>query len=449
MRNRFAPRDAALLCLVTLPSLLPCAACYQGRLHRSDSVSPSPDAAPPSSPDAGSPPPPPTRDAGGPTPLPDAGSPDAVCGDERRTPLIYYGTSTPTYLPLAPEQVLAIGTFEVTGCSGTLIAPRWVLTAHHCDVQIGDAFCIGTDPAAPNTCIRIEQVANEPDGNDLTLLRLERDASERLPSVRPIPILTETMDASWVGRTAEAAGYGRQEDGSSGEREFTAEPIVEVGDPFLTIDGEGRHGVCFGDSGGPVMVISSSGVVRVAGALSYGDSSCVGRDRFTRTDLFADWIQSLSGPVLDEGASCGPITPEGRCIDGRAIWCEDGSLRAEDCPVRCGWSPSESAFRCIAMSDPCEGVDGFGRCEDGVAIWCEAGELRRRDCPACGERCVLDPDAGGANCEPDPCRGLDYLGRCNGDVAEYCVGGAFRQRDCAAEGLRCRWIDSDVGYWCG
>ncbi len=393
-------------------------------------------------------------DAGRPTPVDagpgrdDAGSGAPSCGDMRRTPLVYYGTREPTYLPLTAEQVLAIGTFPGT-CSGTVVAPRWIVSARHCGLSVGDAFCVGRDPASPDVCFALTEVIEEPGGNDLVLARLDDDATAALPGLVPIPWMTERMDRSWIGRTAEAAGYGQQEDGSSGEREFTAEPIVEVSNPFVTIDGEGRRGVCFGDSGGPLMVVADDGTVRVAGVLSYGDGSCVGRDNFTRIDLFSDWLAAILGPPAVDGAPCGAsLTEEGRCLGGQAVWCEAGRRRSERCTSRCGWSAAAEGYRCIDDEDPCGGVDGFGRCDGQTARWCEAGTPRARDCAACGERCILDPAAGGATCVPDPCMGLDYLGRCSGDVAEYCRDGAFQARDCAAEGLRCDWVNDEIGYWC-
>ena len=70
----------------------------------------------------------------------------------------------------------------------------------------------------------------------------------------------------------------------------------------VIIDGEGTRGVCNGDSGGPVMVIAEDGTVRVAGTLHYGDPSCVGRDNYTRVDLFRDWIEGHTGPTVVDGA---------------------------------------------------------------------------------------------------------------------------------------------------
>ena len=88
----------------------------------------------------------------------------------------------------------------------------------------------------------------------LLLVGCPTEQQEPLPDPDPDPPgvdLTEDLDDSWLGRTAEASGYGRMENGGMGVRKFTAEPIVSLRGDTLTIDGEGRHGVCFGDSGGP------------------------------------------------------------------------------------------------------------------------------------------------------------------------------------------------------
>ena len=253
-------------------------------------------------------------DSGTPVMVDDAGGggePGVCEGDERRAPLVYYGTPEPTAMPLTPGQILAIGSWN--GCTGTFITDEWVLTAEHCGIRPGRRFCVGEDPADPNVCFTAEQVQEHPD-LDMAVVRMDAPASSRMPALEPIPINTEMLDDSRIGETLEAAGYGQQEDGRSGEREFTAEPLVayERGG-FLVIDGMGERGVCFGDSGGPVMIIASDGSVRVAGDLSYGDPSCVGRDRYSRTDLAVDWIEGFVGPTVVEGGGCGSVDAAAAC----------------------------------------------------------------------------------------------------------------------------------------
>ncbi len=372
-------------------------------------------------------------------------------GDVRANSAVYYGTEQPTYVPLTAGQILAIG--RLPGCSGTLIAPDWVLTANHCGAFIGDRFCIGAIPSEPTTCFDVVDVVNHP-AQDTALLRLAEDVRLTAPEVEPIPIMVEALDSSWVGRTAEGAGYGDQEDNTSGEREFTAEPISEVGE-WLTVDGEGDRGLCFGDSGGPVMVIATDMSVRVAGDLSWGAPSCVGEDNYARTDVIADWIQSYTGPaVVGKGPHpCGAITEAGRCMaDGStAMWCAgDQTLSVDNCATgsSCGWDASASGYRCITEADPCGGVDEFGTCTNGVARWCENGQPKQRNCESCGDVCRLTAAGGGANCIADPCMGLDFLGRCDGNVAQWCEAGQLQEVDCSELGETCQFINNNVGWYC-
>ena len=126
---------------------------------------------------------------------------------------------------------------------------------------------------------------------------------------------------------------------------------------MLTIDGQGMRGVCFGDSGGPVMVIAADGTVRVAGDLSNGDGSCVGQDNYTRADVHRAWIEGFTGPtVVDPGGGGGDA------------------------------------------GDPCVGLDERGRCDGPVARWCQGGAPRQRDCAACGQACDWVDDVMGFYC---------------------------------------------------
>ncbi|MCB9620244.1 MAG: trypsin-like serine protease [Sandaracinus sp.] len=390
---------------------------------------------------------PPRTDSGGPISTPDGATPP-ICGDERRVPLVYYGTPEPTAMPLTPGQILAIGAWG--GCTGTFITDEWVLTAEHCGVRVGREFCVGPDARNPNVCFRVTQVQNHP-SQDMTLARMDAPASSRIPELQPIPINTVMLDNSWIGRTAEAAGYGQQENGRSGEREFTAEPIsgFERGE-FLVIDGEGTRGVCFGDSGGPVMILAEDGSVRVAGDLSFGDPNCLGQDRYSRTDLAVDWIESFTGPTVIEGGDCGTVGTEGRCVGNTAVFCEGDVVASERCEGACGWDAGAEGYRCLAGEDPCGGVTAAGACDGNVARWCERGVLRQRDCAGCdGQVCGDVAEVGGVYCMPDPCEGIDYLGMCDGDTAVWCADGReVRRRNCAREGLRCDFVNDMIGYFC-
>ncbi|MCB9546088.1 MAG: trypsin-like serine protease [Myxococcales bacterium] len=399
----------------------------------------------PPRPDAAVSPPPPEPDAAAaPPPPPDFPDGQDACGDIRVAEKVYHGTREPSALPLTPGQILAVGSFN--GCSGTLIAERFVLSATHCGHRRGAEFCMGPDPDRPNACLRAVAVHENPRA-DQTILEMDRDASSVLPGVQPIPILTEVMDNGWIGRTAEAAGYGQTEYGGFNTRWFTAEPIVRLSSDTVTIDGQGRRGVCFGDSGGPVMVQASDGSVRVAGDLSNGDGSCVGRDNYTRTDVFVDWIEGFTGPTVVDGAPCGPVTAEGRCLDGVAQWCEGDELQTDRCAVRCGFDARADGYRCLQGADPCGGYDAAGACDGQTARWCEAGAPRARDCGACGESCAVVAGVGAA-CTADPCAGLDYQGRCTGDTAEWCDDGELHTEDCGQRGQRCGWVNQEIGYFC-
>ena len=286
-------------------------------------------------------------------------------------------------------------------------------------------------------------------------MHLNRDARELAPSVEPVPLFTGTLDSSWIGTTAEASGYGQQENGRSGEREFTAEPIVRVQGNLVTIDGQGQRGVCFGDSGGPLFVTAPDGTTRVIGDLSYGDPSCLGRDNYTRTDIHRTWIEGYTGPTLPPGPQpCGDVDVVGFCNTDftAATWCgPNDELQQEACDNGrvCAFSPTDGGWRCLdPADDPCGGVTPRGACDDNKLSWCDEGVLLERNCGECEETCIpYEDETQGFNCVPSNCGEVTFWGECQGDTAVWCNReGMLEERNCGSSG--CGWISDEVGYFC-
>lgn len=385
--------------------------CQPGVLGESSGVAPGGDDEPPlrfvdGGPGSTPPPPGSDGDPGGGGATGDAGTADA-CGDVRARSAVYYGSTAPTYLDLSAGQVLSIGMMDMGGglCSGTVIAPRWFLTAAHCTAGASPSrttIRLGPDPSRPSVAIAARAFQSHPSA-DIALVELANDATAMAPDLVPLPVTSDTLDSSWIGELTEASGYGRTERGSTGTRYFSALPIRALTYEQIHIDGRGMGGVCNGDSGGPIMGRASDGSVRLLGVVSGGDGTCTHQAYFTRADATRDWIEGHTGPTTPPAPPpCGEVSVEGRCMDGRAIWCGvEDALQTETCgpDESCGWDAAASGYRCVPSgTDPCQGSDTHGRCDGAVARWCDRGVPRSRDCGACGQTCGVAAEHDGVYC---------------------------------------------------
>jgi hypothetical protein len=278
-------------------------------------------------------------------------------------------------------------------CTGTLVAPDWVLTARHC-LQINPALIAipGTRAnPSPTFLPAVRSVAHP--FRDLALLALDlTDAGAEVSGVVPMRPAAETTDRLTLGDRVEIAGYGLTETGETNGLRFLVEPISAIIYAEFTVDGLGAAGACQGDSGGPLLLREQDGAVAVAGVLTGGSVSCVERDVYTRVDDVSDWVLQTIGGLTPLNRECGTISEEGRCLYGDALWCRNGELVVESCSngTRCGWNERTAAVGCVEPSgDPCQGVDSFGACRDNTAAFCNRGVLEEERCVACNG-CRID-----------------------------------------------------------
>jgi hypothetical protein len=331
------------------------------------------------------------------------------------------GHPNPTLTNIAPEQVLAIvglsgveaAESQVLSCTGVAIGPTLVLSARHCfdrnndgtpDVQFGDM--------GPRDSLWVgsaELVARGPIDTvwlhptlDVALVQ-SRWLADMIAA--HLTLNQEAVDDAWVDRPVELAGYGIDESGESPGLRFVVEPIADVTDVHILVDGTGRSGACVGDSGGPLLGRSSDGRVRVIGILDDGDMSCRNLDRYTRADLLRGWeplarLIPPEYPALD----CEGLQQKGVCLQQTAMWCEANAPRAEDCSEQdrvCGWSSHDAGFRCVeAHEDPCGGLGSHKQCNASDLVWCNHGQITSSNCAQCGAECISWFNGDGAQCMP-------------------------------------------------
>jgi secreted trypsin-like serine protease len=204
-------------------------------------------------------------------------------------------------------------------CTGTLLAPRVLLTAAHCfeptsvdppSARVFVSFAPGpippgvTDPsfvggtwyADPQFCFGCGPGLPRLDTHDVAVVVLDSPVSApeygRLPAQGLVDALANKADLTVVGygaRELVPEPGGRQPDGLRTRYQGAAQLVAagSLGAGFVKLsatNAQGDAGICFGDSGGPDFLGSTSTILAVNAFVSTG---CAGVSYSTRVDTDA------------------------------------------------------------------------------------------------------------------------------------------------------------------
>jgi hypothetical protein len=360
-------------------------------------------------------------------------------------------------------------------CTGTLIAPKTVLTAAHCVGEYSKfSVLFGPSTAKPSRVVRMAAQFRHPDydgagersGYDFGLLRLATPVDD----VSPVPLNRAPLTPEWVGQNIRHAGFGvtnaRAQSGSN--TKLAVDYTVRRFNALELESGANGKQTCNGDSGGPGFMVPPAATQQVlVGVVSWGDRDCNKQGWDGRVDAALEWIEPTMAQWETASCEAGNACVEGCTpVDQDCVCVGDGVCSPEcanplmdpDCSRDCatnGVCAREPCGRpdadCVAVGGACASqyVCHARRCVGDVQ---HAQPYCTKDCAAAAD-CPATMECRGGSCAfalrptrelNQTCSALvEYCSNstCNGPAqpgaVTRCVLPCKHGRDCPTPGSRC------------
>ncbi len=332
------------------------------------------------------------------------------------------GGTVDTADPAVVGFALGNGQQYASFCTGTLVAPKTVITAAHCIYAEGTQYnyyvLFGSTDSQPTQVIPVASQKKHPmytGGNyDVGILELATPAV----GVTPIEMNTTALGQQHVGQSIRHAGFGitapnTNSGGTKREVTYTVRQVT----PMTIESGASGKQTCQGDSGGPgLMVTAGSTLGRLVGVVSYGDADCAQFGVDMRVDTLVPWFQQQMSAW--ENPSC---QLNGVCDAA----CPDLAFDP-DCPKDCATNGICAIETCPRPDADCAATGAY--C--GSQLACKSRLCVSDDQhPAtyCTQSCTANAECGtGLECAQGTCRFIQkptrvLLESCT--TSDFCTGG--------------------------